>query len=391
MPEMFWRSLVPAFCAWWLSRRGQHVFRNLPHLPRQPSVDELPPLSIVIPARNEAQNLAAVLPTLMTVQYPGALEVIVVDDNSTDRTAEVAERNGARVIRLDSLPAGWLGKPHACHRGAAAAQGEWLLFADADVFHDPAGPAAAVAAARSQRLDGLSLFLRQRTRTDLERVVLMTAFSGLFTGHLPGQPLLNGQYLLIRNQTYQSSGGFGAVRDEPLEDLALAKELMLQGYQVPMLRGEWAAEVWMYRSPAHLWTGMTRISAGSLRWFGWGALLSMAQITAAVMPLLGLISARRRREKAQSMATWLSVSAGYFSWSRWFGSMPVALFAPLGALFVQLAATAGLLSSLLGRGVYWKGRRMTRAKIDIASWGWRRFKRFTYSDQHDEPIRRVAR
>ena len=74
------------------------------------------------------------LPTLTNVRYPGPYEVIVVDDNSADETAVIAESYGARVISLGTLPAGWLGKPRACHHGASAANGEWLLFTDADTL-----------------------------------------------------------------------------------------------------------------------------------------------------------------------------------------------------------------------------------------------------------------
>ena len=90
-----------------------------------------------MPARNEAVNLTHLLPTLTALIYDGPYEVIVVDDDSTDATAQVAVACGAQVISLHELPPGWRGKPHACHRGAQEARGEWSLFVDADTLHGP--------------------------------------------------------------------------------------------------------------------------------------------------------------------------------------------------------------------------------------------------------------
>ncbi len=95
-------------------------------------------LSIIIPARNEEQNLPALLRSLAT-QAMRPCEIIVVNDASTDRTTEVAREFGARVINSQPLPEGWRGKTWACHQGAQAARGELLLFLDADTWFEPGG------------------------------------------------------------------------------------------------------------------------------------------------------------------------------------------------------------------------------------------------------------
>ncbi len=348
-----------AFLAVPLSLRADRAFRALPTLPAAADPPRsLPSLSIIIPARNEAQHLPALLASLEAAAYPGPCEIVVVDDHSTDGTGEMAARMGARVVQPPSLPAGLLGKPHACHYGALAARGNWLLFTDADTRHAPDGPAQAVAYAVSHGLDGLSLFPRQEYRGLLDRLALLAAFAALFAGQSSAQPLLNGQYILLRREVYTASGGFAHVWREPLEDLALGHHLDGLGYRVPALHGEGAASVQMYQDVGHLWHGMTRLGSGSLRWTG-GVLSTVLFITALLTPLhVGVYVARRRLSPAWLLATWTVVTLSLLPWARRFGGRRYALLAPLGALLVQAAGSWGLLSRLFGRGLRWKDRRV---------------------------------
>ncbi len=238
MAELGCLLVALAGCASLLALLADRRYRRLPVLQLASAKDPLPALSIVVPARNEAPNLARLLPSFGRVVYPGQLEIIIVDDGSVDATSRIAQEAGVRVIRLDHLPDGWLGKPHACHQGALEARGEWLLFTDADTCHDPAGPAAAVSFALCNRLDGLSAFLRQKTHGPWDQLPLLVIFAGLFAGLSAKNPVLNGQYILLKKDVYEASGGFAAVRRQPLEDLALGRRLHKLGYHVPVLSGE---------------------------------------------------------------------------------------------------------------------------------------------------------
>jgi chlorobactene glucosyltransferase len=327
-----------------------------------PIPDALPSLSILVPARNEEGNLAHLLPSLLAAAYSGELEVIVVDDGSTDSTSRVAQASGAEVLHLDHLPAGWLGKPHACHRGAAEARGEWLLFTDADTYHNPASPAAGVAYALKNNLDGVSLFLRQETHGLWDQLPLLTIFAGLFAGLSPKNPVLNGQYILLRKEVYMASGGFASVRGEPLEDLALGRFLHKMGYQVPVISGEDAASVRMYHSFPQLWQGLSRLGAGTLRRAEFGTWVMALSITLAMSPLLlGPILVGLGQGLVWSLAAWLIVAAGFVPWARRMGSGWAALLAPVGALLVQAAGTWGLLRQLFGYGFVWKERRVSQS------------------------------
>jgi chlorobactene glucosyltransferase len=349
------------FAAIPLALRGEWLYRRMPVLAPCPAVADskrpYPSLSIIIPARDEAANLHRLLPTLRAQQYPGELEILVVDDNSEDNTAVVANYYGVCVQRLNGLPEGWLGKPNAVHQGALAARGDWLLFTDADMEHHPASAVTAVSYALANGLDGLSIFPRQATKGMVDRAALMVGFAGLFAGQRLHSATLNGQYILLRREVYEQSGGMTAVRHEMLEDLALGVHLQQQGYHVPILRGEALATVYMYESLPHMWRGFSRLGSGSLKYSGAGAFGTAFFITGAMMPLLApLFILLRLVNRRWLPLTWLLTIPGFIAWGRRFGGMANALLAPLGATFVQAAACWGLLTRLLGRGIQWKNR-----------------------------------
>jgi hypothetical protein len=339
-----------------LALRAERVYRSMPQLPVMPVARQLPALSVIVPARNEAANLVRLLPTLMAADYPGRYDVIVVDDGSTDQTAAVATVHGARLIRLTGPPVGWLGKPHACYRGAEAAGGEWLLFVDADTVHQLHTAASAVDYAVANNLHGLSLFPAQETGSWLERLGLMAAYAGLFASLPNLDRVLNGQFILLRRDVYDACGGHASVRGQKLEDLALGRRLHQLGYRVPALRGEQAVRVRMYAGPADAWGGLARLASNTLRWTGWSTVPAMLFVTAAAAPLLSLASALLRRRGGLPAAAWLIASAGFVPWAHRFGSVWSAAAAPVAATLLQAAATLGLARQILGQGEPWKGR-----------------------------------
>lgn len=348
-------SFVALPLSWWANR----TYRALPRLPHRLPAQALPALSVIVPARNEAHTLPQLLPSLQALRYPGPLEIIVVDDGSNDGSAQIAADHGASVLRLETLPEGWAGKPHACHRGAQQARGEWLLFTDADTVHQPDSAARAVAYALSEKADGLSLFLRQQSRGLPDQLALAAAYAALFAGTAPQRDLFNGQYVLIRRAVYQAAGGFAAVRAEALEDVAFGKHLRREGYHVPVLLGEDAASVRMFSSHRQLWQAMNRLSAEALRSAGTHTAWTAVFITALMSPWIALFgTGLRQRKPAWAVTAWGAAAVAMWPWAARFGAARAALLAPAGALFVELAAVYGLLNRLLHRGIIWKGRRV---------------------------------
>ena len=352
-----WSMALFSLLALPLAGRGERLYRQMPLLPVAAQPRSLPSLSIIIPARNEARNLERLLPSLTAIRYPGSWELIVVDDSSTDGTAAIAAAHGARVVRAPPPPPGWLGKPHAGQQGAAVASGEWLLFTDADTVHSPDGPASAVVFACRHELDGLTLFLKQATESWPEQAALLAAHAGLFAGLMRLDGLMYGHFILLHRSVYERSGGFAAVRHQPLEDLALGHRLHGCGYRVPALRGKMAGQVYMYDSFIHLWTALVRLGASALPWSGKGALITALFTGAAATPLVALVVCLFNRQVLWSaLAAWLALAAGFIPWARHFGPARIVLLAPAGAFLVMVAAIWGLLRRLSGRDVSWKGR-----------------------------------
>lgn len=353
------RNAALTFASLPLSIWAERTYQAMPRLDAAVGLPALPALSIIIPARNEARNLSRLLPSLQRLCYPGPLELIVVDDGSTDRTGQIAAAHGAQVLRIERLPDGWKGKPHACHQGAQAAHGDWLLFTDADTIHQPDSAARAVNYAVQRQLDGLSLFLKQESKGWIDRLALTAAYAGLFAGTRPQDRLLNGQYVLLQREVYRESGGFQAVRAEALEDVALGNRLRRLGYRVPILVGEDAAAVRMYDNTRQLWNGMNRLGADSLRWGGLRAVWTALFVTALMSPLIALVGVfTGKLDRRWLPATWSAAAIPMAPWASRFGSALWAAAIPLGALFVQAAALWGIANRLVGRGIRWKGRRV---------------------------------
>jgi len=353
------RNAALTFTSLPLSIWAERTYQAMPRLDATVAAGSLPSLSIIIPARNESHNLSLLLPSLQRLRYPGPVELIVVDDGSSDGTSHVAATHGARVLRIDHLPDGWKGKPHACHQGAQIATGDWLLFTDADTIHLPDSAARALDYAVQRCLDGLSLFLKQESKGWIDRLALTAAYAGLFAGTRPQDRLLNGQYVLLQRDVYWESGGFAAVRAEALEDVALGDRLRRQGYRVPILVGEDAASVRMYANTRQLWNGMNRLGADSLRWGGLRAAWTALFVTALMSPLIALVGVfSGKLDRRWLPATWAAATLPMIPWASRFGSALWAAAIPFGALFVQAAALWGILNRLIGRGIRWKGRRV---------------------------------
>ncbi|UCD99171.1 MAG: glycosyltransferase [Chloroflexota bacterium] len=354
------RSALLTFLAIPLGILAERNFRKLPRLPvsRVPSYQ--PSLSIIIPARDEAHNLGVILPSLLNIDYPGEQQILVVDDHSSDNSAQVAETFGVQLLSLvEDLPQNWKGKPYTCHQGAMVAKGEWLLFTDADTIHSRLGISSAVAYAVANKLDGLSLFIKHQNLSWIDGITLDVAFAGLFSGWSAANHMLNGQFILVRREVYFDSGGFAAVGNEVLEDVALGNWLQSRGYRLQLLAGDQVARVHMYASQKQMFYGLTRLGAGSLRWQGLRAVLTALHITAIMSPLVALLGGLLGKLSWFWVpATWSVSSLSILPWSRRSANSFQALFAPLGALIVLVASLFGLINRLSRKGIPWKGRRV---------------------------------
>lgn len=222
------------------ARRARRLVGSLREEPGEAYVR--PGLSVVIPARNEEGRLEEALGSVLGQDYPGELEVLLVDDRSEDATPEIGERLARRhpelsVVRVDALPEGWLGKNHAANAGAARTGGEWLLFCDADVVFESRAFRRAVAYAERESLDHLTLVPRMELAGYWLRSV--TAFSWmmglvqlrLYRANIDGSGVGVGigAFNLIRRGAYEEIGTHERLRLEVVDDLALGRAVEAAG------------------------------------------------------------------------------------------------------------------------------------------------------------------
>lgn len=203
---------------------------------------ELPRVSIIIPARNESKRIKSLLESLHRQVYP-AFEIIVADDASTDETATIARERGATVISIQDVPDGWLGKSWACWQGALHSQGDLLLFLDADAWLDQNGLGKII----NGYLDTGGLLTVQpyhvtcTTYEQFSAMVNIVMMAGINAFTPLGKCLKpNGGFgpcMICRREDYFRVGGHAAVKNELLEDMALAKTFAQAGYSLSCFGG----------------------------------------------------------------------------------------------------------------------------------------------------------
>jgi chlorobactene glucosyltransferase len=231
-----------------------------------------PRVSIIVPVRNEIDNIRYCLDglTAQTGLAPRS-EIIVVDDGSDDGTATVVEHytgpgHRVRLAAAGPLPDGWVGKPYACRRGALLAEGDWLCFVDADVRAAPELVATAVGAAEADDIDMLSLHPFQELGSFWERLVIPAGYLMLACAKKSASTddpsfcaaAANGQFMLIRRGPYFAVGGHAAVGAEICEDKALAIRVQQAGFCFQVRAAEHLARTRMYRSFKSLWEGLSK-------------------------------------------------------------------------------------------------------------------------------------
>lgn len=230
-------------------------------------------MSVIVPARNEEANLRACLDSLTAQSEPGWMlgeqwELLVVDDGSTDRTAEIAHSiNGATVLAArTSLPRGWTGKANACWTGAEQARGQWLLFTDADTVHAPGSLSRSVIEAERYKVAMLSYSPKQVVPGLLQSAVMPLVFSELATAYPAAVvndaakriAVANGQFLLLRADAYRTIGGHREVSASLVEDVDLAFLAKRGGVGLRFRYAPEVLEARMYAGFGAMWQGWTR-------------------------------------------------------------------------------------------------------------------------------------
>ncbi|WP_406696032.1 glycosyltransferase family 2 protein [Singulisphaera sp. Ch08] len=250
--------------------------------------DDPPLVTAIIPAKDEERTLSECLASVCAQSYPN-LEIIVVDDRSTDRTGAIAREFAAsdpriEVLTIEHLPLGWTGKTHAAQQAADRARGDWYWFLDADTRHSPENLEIVMEYARERGAALASLLPEMRCETFWENVVqplagivLMQSYP-LFRVNDDRSSLAfaNGQYILIKRAAYEAAGGHHAVRDRFVEDIRLAARVKSLGLPIRVAIARGIGSTRMYSSLDQLVRGWSRIlydALGRNPWRLFGRLL----------------------------------------------------------------------------------------------------------------------
>jgi glycosyltransferase involved in cell wall biosynthesis len=330
-----------------------------------------PRVSIIVPARNEEENVAAALSTLLKIDYDN-YEVIAVNDRSTDRTGDVMDRVAAtpeavgrlKIIHVTELPHGWLGKVHAMWSAANQATGDWLLFTDADVLFRPDVLTRAQAYAEAERADHLVLFPRMIMEGPGERI-MVAFFQTLFVfGHRPwkvADPKSKdhigvGAFNLIRRRVYDAVGTYEALRFEVLDDMKLGKIVKNAGYAQRNVYGADLISLRWVKGAMGMVNNLTKNFFAVLSFQWWRLLLSaFALAFLNLTPFLGIWFAHGWARLPYAVA--LASIFGIYVGMSWESDVPAYYFVlhPIGAtLFVYILLRSMILTLARG-GVVWRG------------------------------------
>jgi chlorobactene glucosyltransferase len=331
-----------------------------------------PSVSILLPARNEAENITTCVSSLLAQDYPH-FEVLVLDDASQDDTCDLLAQMAARDARLRvqpglPLPAGWLGKHWACHQLAEAAPGALWLFTDADTVHQPGALRSAVAALLAEQADLVTGLPRQDMRSWGERLVvsllpwsLLCFYPLALAARWPWPPLVMavGQFMLFRAEAYQRTGGHAAVRAHATDDIALAQRLVAHGGRWRLLDAGDYVSCRMYRGFGQAFRGFSRTLFAA---FGYNAAalaaiwLWLALVFLAPPVLLALALAGVGGSPGLPLAA-VGLALALWGLAIVRLRLPLVLLAvyPLSVGLGVCLAVASLAATLTGK-VAWKGR-----------------------------------
>ena len=365
------------------------MVRKLPPLaPSAPGLEtsgDLPPLQILVAARNEELEIDKCLRSLLAQDYPD-LRILLADDGSTDGTRQIAEAIAAGDDRLEILspgepPPGWVGKCWALHQAfqeaerRGYAQGSILLFTDADAIFHPRALSVAVGRLREEGLDLVALLPKLVNETFWEKCLQPSVFHGLLGAGILSEifpsrkfpRLASGAFLLVRPEAYLAVGGHLALRHQIIEDVTLATRVHLKSGRT---RSYWAPDllrIRMYHGFKELWLGWSKtFFAGTMDRLPVAMGMFLVILLFSTLPplvLAGLVAFAAATGAGWPLAGAAAILCILMTGVRWWGNRfmkeaPIfALLHPLAGAVTVAVLVASTWSRRFGRGTLWRGRR----------------------------------
>ena len=330
-----------------------------------------PRVSIIVPARNEAEHIRETLAQLLALDYSN-YEVIAVNDRSTDRTGQIMSEVAAspqahgllRVIQIAELAPGWLGKTHAMWTAGQQATGDWLLFTDADVLFKPDVLRRAVAYAEAERADHLVLFPRMIMKQPGEKMMI-AFFQALFVfGHRPwkvADPKARdhmgvGAFNMVRRPVYDAVGTYRALRMEVLDDMKLGKVIKNAGFAQRNVFGEDLISLRWAKGAFGIVRNLTKNFFAVLSFQWWRAVATIVGLGFLNLgPFLGVFLAHGWARVPYAIALF-SLCAIYWGMSRRSAVPPYyVLLHPVSTSLFMYILLRSMVHALWNDGIVWRG------------------------------------
>ncbi len=338
---------------------------------------QFPQVDIVVPARDESHTIVAAIESLLRQDYRGPFRVILVDDNSTDGTAQLASNAAVtgktastdlaarlQVISLRSKPACWSGKLWALSQGIAAGQGPLLLLTDADIVHDPRHLSSLVAKLLQSEVHMVSEMVRLNCCSLAERA-LVPAFVYFFQMLYPFERVNDpnspvaaaaGGTVLIRREALQRIGGIEAIKNSLIDDVALAKAVKASA-AIFLGHSALAASIRPYASFADIWHMISRTAFTQLRYSAVLLALTLLGLTVVwLVPAAAMLFGQGWARACGAAAFAIAVISYVPTLTRYGRSPAWAMALPLIAVFYMAATLGSAVNHWRGRGARWKSR-----------------------------------
>lgn len=356
--------------------------RILRKLGSYPLPMQYPFISALVPARNEEENIGDCIRSLLNQDYPN-FEVIVLDDNSTDDTWRIlnelsAKNNKLRILKGEPLPDGWFGKHWACHQLSQHADGEVFLFTDADTSHNPNSLKDGIAGMIAEKADLITAFPREETTSWGERMMVplfpwfILCFLPLIVAYRTQSPAFSaaiGQFLMISREAYKKIGGYEAIKQEAVDDVALARNIKANGLRWRMSLGYDQLYCRMYHSFREAYRGFTKnLFAG----FGYKVLtftfvwlcIGTAFLEPIIVLFFSIIGVKLSFLTIALAGIGTLISLLIWGTSHWRFGFPIYMtfLYPISVILLLIIAFSSMIFALTGKAG-WKGRYFTKPRI----------------------------
>lgn len=344
--------------------------------------EQLPSISVVVPVRNEETKIARCLESLAGQDYPN-FEIVVIDDRSTDGSAQIikelaAKHSCIKIIQGRESRPGWLGKCNALHHGTPHANGDWLVFSDADTFHHPNSLRDAIGAAINYKVDMISFMPVQELYTFGEQVIMPTLIGSFLMGDPTNtindpksqRAYAYGQYIMVKRTTYDAIGGHESVKDQILDDISIGRATKEKGFAVTACDGRPLYTVRMYTNFSEVWNGWTKnayalINCDPVSLAGVIVLLNACLAAPFLLLAATVLNPSGISESIPLPAMWAILSLQFTCMIVWYARSTVFykglnlihfFCLPLGAVLTSALYLNSAYCFLTGKQVKWKDR-----------------------------------